>query len=515
MNRLETNWIQVSIGKVAAIATGKLDANAAIIGGQYPFFTCADESLQIDTYAFNTEAILLAGNGGFGIKWFSGKFNAYQRTYVIEPVGVYGKYLYYCIKNSISEITSNNRGSTIKYLRLGDISETRILIPPFNEQKRIADKLDQLLAAVDSCKARLSAIPEIIDRFRKSVLAAATSGELTADWREEMGVPFEWDDVVLEKIASDFSYGTSAKSAKNGKVPVLRMGNIQGGRLVWDDLVYTSDTNEIEKYKLRTGDVLFNRTNSPELVGKTAVYKAEQRAIFAGYLIRVRCSEKLIPDFLNYCLNSPSGRDYCWQVKTDGVSQSNINAKKLAALPVSLPPVEEQYEIVRRVEALFSVADRLEVRLETAIGQVEQLTSSILAKAFRGELVPQDPNDEPADKLLERIRAQREATPTVKPARKARTANKTVTDTAPPKPNRVKPAPSKVASTSVDDIVLTKTARKILRHMKKNISYAKWEIITPLVLSTGEWNSAINELKNSGLVVQTGDKRGATYSKKS
>lgn len=187
------------------------------------------------------------------------------------------------------------------------------------------------------------------------------------------------------------------------------MGNIQDGRLDWNDLVYTSVPEEIKKYRLTAGDVLFNRTNSPDLVGKTAVYRGERDAIYAGYLIRIRCTDRLLSDYLDYCLNSPAGRDYCWRVKSDGVSQSNINAKKLAAFEFGLPGIEEQHEIVRRVEALFAYADRLEARYTASRAQVERLTPALLAKAFRGELVPQDPNDEPACVLLERIRAVRAA----------------------------------------------------------------------------------------------------------
>ena len=197
------------------------------------------------------------------------------------------------------------------------------------------------------------------------------------------------------------------------------MGNIQSGRIDWSNLVFSSDRDEIKKYPLNAGDVLFNRTNSPELVGKTAIYKGERPAIYAGYLVRVRCSERLNPDFLNYCLNSPQGREYCWQVKTDGVSQSNINAKKLANFSFGLPPIDEQTEIVRRVEQLFTFADQLEARVKAAQARIDRLTQSILAKAFRGELVPQDPNDEPASVLLERIKAQRVAAPKARRGRQA------------------------------------------------------------------------------------------------
>jgi len=293
--------------------------------------------------------------------------------------------------------------------------------------------LDELLAQVNTLKARIDGIPTLLKRFRQSVLAAAVSGRLTDEWRGQNGIQHSgespevvkdlenvvWPVVRLAQVARDFSYGSSAKSKPLGDIPVLRMGNIQSGRIDWSNLVFSSDRDEIKKYPLNAGDVLFNRTNSPELVGKTAIYKGERPAIYAGYLVRVRCSERLNPDFLNYCLNSPQGREYCWQVKTDGVSQSNINAKKLANFSFGLPPIDEQTEIVRRVEQLFTFADQLEARVKAAQARIDRLTQSILAKAFRGELVPQDPNDEPASVLLERIKAQRVAAPKARRGRQA------------------------------------------------------------------------------------------------
>jgi type I restriction enzyme S subunit len=308
--------------------------------------------------------------------------------------------------------------TTITILNKGRFSTAPFPLAPLNEQKRIADKLDAVLVWVEACRERLDRVPAILKHFREAVLAAATSGRLTEEWREENTRDGEWPHVELGAAARDFSYGSATKSSKSGSVPVLRMGNIQDGRLDWNDLVYTSVPEEITKYRLTAGDVLFNRTNSPELVGKTAVYRGERDAIYAGYLIRVRCTDRLLPDYLNYCLNSPAGRDYCWRVKSDGVSQSNINAKKLAAFEFGLPGIEEQHEIVRRVEALFAYADRLEARYTAARAQVERLTPVLLAKAFRGELVPQDPSDEPAAVLLERIRAARAEQPTAKQGRK-------------------------------------------------------------------------------------------------
>lgn len=275
-------------------------------------------------------------------------------------------------------------------------------VAPLAEQTRIADELDKLLARIQSCNDRLDTIPALLKRLRQAVLDAATSGSLTEDWNAENKPT--WAAVRLSDVAGEFSYGSAAKSSKTGSVPVLRMGNIQSGRLDWTDLVFTSDQQEIDKYRLRKGDVLFNRTNSPELVGKTAIYQGEREAIYAGYLIRVRCLPTLLPEYLNYCLGSKAGRAYCWSVKSDGVSQSNINAKKLAAFEFLLPSMEEQAEVICRVDNLQKIADRIEASYLAAKSQAQRLTSLLLAKAFRGDLVSQDPEDESADSLLKRIK---------------------------------------------------------------------------------------------------------------
>jgi len=279
-------------------------------------------------------------------------------------------------------------------------------VAPHAEQTRIANQLDILLPRISACNDRLDTIPALLKRFRMAVLDAATTGVLTEEWHQPASAP--WPIVQLRDHASGFSYGSASKSAKVGRVPVLRMGNIKSGKLDWSDLVFSSDETEIKKYTLQKGDVLFNRTNSPELVGKTGVYQGERPALYAGYLIRVRCGENLLPEYLNYCLGSTAGRHYCWTVKSDGVSQSNINAQKLRAFEFSLPDIAEQQEIVRRVEALIKLADRIEARHTAARAQAQRLTPLVLAKAFRGDLLPQDPSDEPASALLARLAALRE-----------------------------------------------------------------------------------------------------------
>jgi type I restriction enzyme, S subunit len=410
-NNLPQGWVETSLDSICSIDTGKWDANHASQKGRYRFYTCAYDYQFSDTKRFSGECIILPGNGANvgEVFFYDGDFDAYQRTYILSDVKINPKFVFYHLRFLWKEMNKEKQyGSATNYIRIGNFTDYTLQIPPFPEQSRIVAKLDAVMQKVESNKQRLEKIPKLVKRFRQSVLAAAVSGKLTEDWREKNHIVDDWKEKTIRELSSKLTYGSSQKSELTGKVPVLRMGNIQEGKIVWDDLKYSSDDEEIKKYKLENGDVLFNRTNSPELVGKTAIYRNEQPAIYAGYLIKVRTNNKLNPEFLNLCLNTIQAREWCNEVKTDGVSQSNINAQKLAEFIIFTPSIEEQKEIVRRVEQLFAFADKIEARYTKAKAMLDKLPQSILAKAFRGELVPQNPNDEPASVLLTRIKADKE-----------------------------------------------------------------------------------------------------------
>ena len=215
-------------------------------------------------------------------------------------------------------------------------------------------------------------------------------------------IPENWEWVRLGDVASDFQYGSAEKSQVEGKVAVLRMGNInRQGQIDYGDLVYTSNDAEIAKYLLNKNDVLFNRTNSPEWVGKTAIYKGEIPAIYAGYIIRIR--PHFNSDYLNYLMCSDYERNWSKEVKTDGVHQSNINAQKLIAFAIPLPPLAEQQRIVAKIEEAFAEIDAIEKNKELLKTHIKQTRQKILDLAIHGKLVPQNKSDEPASVLLERI----------------------------------------------------------------------------------------------------------------
>ncbi|HAT8828335.1 TPA: restriction endonuclease [Legionella pneumophila subsp. pneumophila] len=195
--------IDTTLGEIAFITTGKLDANAQDDNGKYPFFTCGEENLSINTVAFDTEAVLLAGNGNFSVKYYNGKFNAYQRTYVISPNHIDGKWLYYLVAHHIAKITTGARGSTIKYLRIGDISECAVKLVPLEHQKRIVAKIEELFSELDNGIAALKTAREQLKVYRQAILKHAFEGKLTAKWREENPDKLETPEQLLARIQKE------------------------------------------------------------------------------------------------------------------------------------------------------------------------------------------------------------------------------------------------------------------------------------------------------------------------
>jgi len=328
-------------------------------------------------------------------------------------------FLSYGLTNFIRNGTgAKTSGSAYNALTIETMSRFLFPIPPLPEQHRIVSKIEELFSSLDKGVESLKTARKQLKVYRQSVLKWAFEGKLTNCYS------IEW--IKLGALCENVEYGSATKSKDSGTTPVLRMGNIQNGVFDWDDLVYTSDEVEIKKYLLQKGDVLFNRTNSPEWVGKTAIYKGERPAIFAGYLIRINyLKDKLNPSYLNYFLNSQTAKNHGNSVKSFGVNQSNINGTKLKEYPFPICSLAEQQAIVSEIESRLSVCDKIEESITQSLLQAEALRQSILKKAFEGKLVPQDPSDEPASVLLERIKAEREKNIVAPKAKKVKKSRQT------------------------------------------------------------------------------------------
>ncbi|HED5885740.1 TPA: restriction endonuclease subunit S [Salmonella enterica] len=334
-------------------------------------------------------------------------------------------FLYYFLLNEKNTFIKKGKGGAQPNISQAVIKEHPLSLPPYAEQKIIAEKLDTLLAQVDSTKACLERIPQILKRFRQAVLAAVVNGKAVNIDTDENTL------TTLGNIAKNIKYGTSKKcSETQGSTAVLRIPNIGPGYIINSNLKYADfDQKELVTLTLKEGDLLLIRSNgSVDLVGKVAVISEnDTEYLYAGYLIRVRLDkERAAPKYISYCLQSPQLRQVIENIARSTSGVNNINSKELASLEIPLTPLPEQHEIVRRIEQLFAWADTIEKQVNNALTRVNSLTQSILAKAFRGELTAQWRAENPelisgensAAALLEKIKAERAASGGKKNSRK-------------------------------------------------------------------------------------------------
>ena len=288
------------------------------------------------------------------------------------------------------------------------VAKFNIPIAPLAEQKRIADKLEAVLGRVDACRARLDRVPALLKRFRHSVLAAATSGRLTEEWRASRKIA-PWHERPLGSLCEQgriITYGVIKLGDETPKgVPCLRTSNVRWLKIDTTGMkrIEKRLSDEYSRTILKGGEVLVNVRGT---LGGVAVAEQEMAGWNVSREVAVIPLDHSIlsPTFLAFWIGAESSQAWLTGVQK-GVAYTGINIEDLRLLPIGIPTPAEQQEIVRRIEALFAFADRIEARLATGQMTVERLTPATLAKAFSGELVPQDPDDEPAIALLRRIAA--------------------------------------------------------------------------------------------------------------
>lgn len=414
------NWVWVRlIGNVNSCLDGYRkpinSSERAKRVGKVPYYGATGQVGWIDDYLTNEHLVLLGEDGApfldllkdkayiiFGEAWVNNHAHI-LKSYFGEIGNVF--LMHYL---NMVDYKDYVKGTTRLKLTQGSMQLMPFPLPPLSEQQRIVERIEELFAKLDEAKERLQ---EAVDSFavrKAAILHKAFTGELTKQWRLENGVSDEsWEEKTIGEICSSLKYGTSKKSSDDGEVVVLRMGNLQNGEIDWSNLAYTSDEEDIKKYLLKSGDVLFNRTNSPELVGKTSIYRGEMPAIYAGYLIKLDYEKNIVVgDYLNYYLNSSKAKEYYMQVKTDGVSQSNINAKKIGEFEIPLPTLPEQHEIVRLIDDLLAREHKAQQAAEQALASIDLMKKSILARAFRGELGTNKASEASALELLRQVLAE-------------------------------------------------------------------------------------------------------------
>jgi len=362
-------------------------------------------------------------------------------------------YLFYFMKTKFQYINQRPRGVGIPHVEPTLFREIPFPIPPLLEQHRIVTKIEELFTRLDDGVAELKKVQLQLKRYRQSILKSAFDGTLTAEWREEHKNELEPASILLEKIRielinnrnfidyplHDSTYllelpeswqwvplvsllieplrnGHSAKSTTNENgIRTLTLTAVTTNDFSEKNTKITkADKSKVKNLWLRYGDIFVERSNTREYVGLSAIYLNEDNnfAIFPDLLIRVRVNSKFVnPKFVGFYLRSSSSREY-FKSKAQGISGTmpKIDQEVIEKVQIPLPSISEQNRIVREIERDFSCADEIENSIQQSLKQAERLRQSILKKAFEGKLVPQDPEDEPADKLLERIKVEKEKT---------------------------------------------------------------------------------------------------------
>ena len=353
---------------------------------------------------------------GFG----STEFHAFRSLGAILP-----EYLYHYIRQqSFRGDAQAHMTGTAGQLRVPAeyVKDFQLPLPPLAEQKRIVAKVEALLERVNAARARQDRVRAILKRFRQSVLAAACSGELTAEWRSDGGnldgdMPQDWQSKTVVDVCSaavDCPHSTP-KWTETGEI-CLRTTNFRPGRIDLSEVRFVSRetyATRIARVEPKPDDVLYSREGG--ILGIACIFPRGLHACLGQRMMILRPSAQILPAYLMHWLNSPSTL-FVVRELTGGTASPHINVGDVKAFPIWLPPLDEQREIVRRVETLFALADRIEANVRAAIARAERLPQAILARAFRGELVPTEAelaakegrDYEPASALLERIRRARE-----------------------------------------------------------------------------------------------------------
>lgn len=324
--------------------------------------------------------------------------------------GISKAYIEYAWRASADRIQAMGTGTTVKGIRLNDIRGLEVPVAPSAEQIRIADQLDTLLASIQSCHDRLEAVPALLKRFRQAVVSAGMSRALTAEWREARAdaEPCESELQALCEAGRVITYGVVklGDEVPHG-APCLRTSNVRWLRFENDGMkrIAPDLSAQYARTVLRGGEVLVNVRGT---LGGVAVSTPEMKGWNVSREIAVVAIDegRASAEYVALWIASDESQRWLGAMKK-GVAYVGINIEDLRRLPVQLPARKEQDEIVRRVHSYLKLADRIAARCAAAKGQAGRLAPLALAKAFRGELVPQDPTDEPASELLARVAAAR------------------------------------------------------------------------------------------------------------
>lgn len=379
---MKQGWESKKLENVCQIKTGKKDVNQGNPHGAFPFFTCAREHTYSDTYSFDTEALLIAGNGDVGnVSYYNGKFEAYQRTYILSDFEkILPRLLFIFLAGTLKAAMSDQKlGNTMPYIKLGMLRDFDVPLPPLQEQQHIVAVLDEAFAAIAKANANaehnLKNAKELFESYLQGVFDIKGKG---------------WEEKTLGEIATFRNGMNFTKSSKGEKINIVGVRDFQNSFWVPFDTLesVTLDGQLNDLDLLKEGDILAVRSNgNPQLIGRTLLANAVVGKVsHSGFTIRIRVNTKDIdPIYLCNFLKIAKTR----KILVDGgngVGIKSLNQGSLAALLIPIPTLKQQQIIVQKLDALSAETKKLEAIYQQKINDLEELKKSVLQKAFAGEL---------------------------------------------------------------------------------------------------------------------------------
>lgn len=342
--------------------------------GCYPYYGASGVQDYIDSYIFDGRYLLV---GEDGAKWGPNDKSAYiiegkswvnNHAHILKINECLSDKLveYYLVAKDLQEFIT---GAIVPKLTQQALKNIPIPVPPLPVQEQIVSELDLLSGIIEKKREQLKEL----DALAQSIFYDMFGDPIT----NEKG----WEVKKLGEVCESVSYGTSNSSTENGEYKYLRMNNITySGHIDITDIKYIDiSDDEYEKYVVRKGDILFNRTNSKDLVGKTALFNFEEEMIIAGYIIRVRVNQDtIIPTFVVKWLNTPLMKSYFKNICKGAVNQSNINSKELKNIPISIPPLPLQHQFATKIEAI----EKQKELIKQSISETETLFNARMQEHF-------------------------------------------------------------------------------------------------------------------------------------
>lgn len=371
----------VKLRDYVSIKTGKLDANASNINGQYPFFTCSIQPLRIDNYSYDCECVLVAGNGDLNVKYYNGKFDAYQRTYIIESNNknvINNKYLYYLINSKIEHLRKNSIGGVIKYIKLGNLTNIEFNKINIQEQEECVDLLDKMQEIIDIRKQQIEELDELI------------KSQFVEMFGDPILNPMNWEVKKLRDISNKIMSGNTPKGGDRvyvlSGIEFYRSQNVWKNRIEKEDIAYIDEETHknMIKSSLKHNDLLITKTGrintENSSLGRTAIYTGkDDKANINGHVYLVRLNEGENHEFVLRILISDRYREYIRSVCVGGIDKRQLNKEHIEDFPIIYPPKELQKEFTDKIRQI----DQQRLEIEKSLEEIQKLQESLMNKYFR------------------------------------------------------------------------------------------------------------------------------------